>query len=96
MTKDSFRLTPKSLANTLEAPQDAVSFVLDHFEGVGAIRYSGGLVTVLDRQVIEDGACECYESVQKKFEQMIGPFSKKLQDDDRGIQTDGRVAPVRR
>lgn len=51
------------------------------FERAGAIRCSGGLVTVLDRQVAEDSACECSGSVQKKFEKLIGPLGNKFGSD---------------
>ena len=44
--EDSFRLTPETLANALEAPQPALRSVLDRFERARAIRYRGGLDTM--------------------------------------------------
>jgi hypothetical protein len=37
-------------------------------QGAGLIEYSRGLITITDRQVIEDLACDCYQTVKDEYD----------------------------
>ena len=50
----------------------SVSLIARQFQQLGLIRYSRGLVTILDRPGIEDVSCECYGVVRKQFERALG------------------------
>ena len=39
---------------------------------LGAIRYTHGQMTVLDRAGLEAAACECYGVVQEQFDELLG------------------------
>jgi hypothetical protein len=38
----------------------------------GLIQYANGCVTVLDRPGLKAAACECYDDVQRHFEELLG------------------------
>jgi hypothetical protein len=46
-------------------------------QAAGSVRYSRGLIEILDRRALQRGACECYASVLEKHAQLLGvrPFS---------------------
>jgi Mn-dependent DtxR family transcriptional regulator len=43
-----------------------VTLLAQELQKRGAVRYSRGKVTILSRKMLEDGACECYEVVQRE------------------------------
>ena len=40
----------------------------------GLIGYRRGGITILDRRGLEEASCECYESVRREYERLIGPL----------------------
>ena len=49
-----------------------VSEVLEPFQEDGLIRSSRGKCTVLDREGLKAGACECYRRINEEFERLFG------------------------
>ena len=37
----------------------------------GAIRYRRGVVDIMDRGVLEQGACECYGVIRRTYERLL-------------------------
>jgi len=69
---DEFKLTQEYLADMLGVHRPSVSVVAKNFQQAGLIRYARGSMTILDRNGLENASCECYRTVKKQFERMIG------------------------
>jgi CRP-like cAMP-binding protein len=64
---DVFPMTHEFLAEMLGVRRSTVSEVLEPFQENGLIRYSRGKLTVLDRDGLMAGCCECYRSITDEF-----------------------------
>lgn len=69
---NEFNLTQEFLAAMLGVHRPSVSLVAGVFQQAGLIRYSRGHMKILDREKLEDTSCECYGSVRKQYERLIG------------------------
>jgi CRP-like cAMP-binding protein len=67
---DALHLTHDFLAEMLGVQRPTVTVVARTLQGGGLIRYRRGTVTVLDREALEEAACECYAAVRATY----GPF----------------------
>ncbi|HEV2641162.1 MAG TPA: helix-turn-helix domain-containing protein, partial [Candidatus Elarobacter sp.] len=62
-----FTLTHDFLAIMLGLRRAGVSEAADTLSRIGAIEYRRGLVTVLDKALLEGAACECYQTCRHAF-----------------------------
>lgn len=62
-----FTLTHDFLAIMLGVRRAGVSEAADTLSRIGAIEYRRGLVTVLDKALLEGAACECYQTCRHAF-----------------------------
>jgi CRP-like cAMP-binding protein len=69
---DDIHITQEFLADMLGVHRPTISLIARHFQQLGLIRYSRGVVTMLDREGMEEASCECYEAVKKQFERALG------------------------
>src|SRR6266704_567581 len=69
---DTFLLTHEFLAMMLGVRRAGVSVAAGVLQRRGFIRYHRGRVTVLDRQGLEDCACECYAAAKAEFNGLLG------------------------
>lgn len=69
---DEFKLTQEFMAQMLGVQRPSVSLVANQFQQAGLLRYSRGNVEILNRQGIEDVACECYFDVRGQFQRLMG------------------------
>lgn len=69
---DTFELTHEVLAQMLGVRRAGVTVAAGILQKAGFIRYSRGLVTVLDRSGLEAAACECYGIVRAHFDRLLG------------------------
>lgn len=65
--RNSIALTHEYLAMMLGSRRSGVSIALSALRKAGYINYSHGQITILDRDGLEDTACECYTVAQKQF-----------------------------
>jgi Mn-dependent DtxR family transcriptional regulator len=49
----------------------SVSETLQGLKDRGLITYTRGKITVLDRQGLEEGSCECYRAVRDEHERLL-------------------------
>ena len=66
----TFQLSQEFLAMMLGSSRQTVSVVASTLQKQGIISYSYGRVNVLDRDRLEQGACECYQTVEELFESL--------------------------
>ncbi len=61
----SLRITHDFLATRLGTDRPSVSLAAGLLQRKGAIKYSRGVIRIVDRQRLEECACECYEVIQQ-------------------------------
>lgn len=67
-----FPLTQEFLGQMLGVRRPTASATAGALQAEGLIRYSRGVITILDRSALRDRACECYEIVRRAMEQSAG------------------------
>jgi CRP-like cAMP-binding protein len=60
---DELPVTQDALARVLGSRRASISVVAEDFQRDGAIRYSRGVIRILDRRSLEAASCECYETI---------------------------------
>jgi CRP-like cAMP-binding protein len=70
---DSFVLTQEYLAMMLGVTRPSVSAAASSLQAAGLIRYSRGVITIVDRAGLEDAACECYRIIEDEFVRLRAP-----------------------
>ena len=71
-TGDRIELTQAALAGLLGVQRTTVNAVIQSLEQDGAISTGRGVIQVLDRDVLKNHACECYERLEEHFDAVIG------------------------
>jgi len=66
-----FPLTQELLAQMLGVRRASVSVAAGGLQHAGLISYSRGRVTILDREGLENAACECYGLIRREFERLM-------------------------
>jgi CRP-like cAMP-binding protein len=67
---DDLHLTHDFLSQMLGAPRTTVTLAAGLLHHAGLIRYSRGVVTIQNREGLEDAACECYGIVRDEFRRL--------------------------
>lgn len=68
VTGDAYPLTQEFLAQMLGARRPTVSQIASRLQERGLIRYSRGVMQILDRPALEATACDCYQIVRREFD----------------------------
>ena len=66
-----FPLTQESLAQMLGVRRASVTAAAGTLQDAGFIRYSRGRMAILDRQGLENAACECYGIIRSEFDRIL-------------------------
>lgn len=69
---DEFLLTQDIISRMLGVQRTGVTGAAGILQKKGMIRYVRGKITILDRQVLEETACECYWIVKEEFDRLVG------------------------
>jgi hypothetical protein len=75
--------SPKSIWQTC-VRRTTVTLLAQELQRGGAIRYSRGRITILDRKKLEAGVCECYDAI--KHENLSLKLGVKMPSE--GVQDD--------
>jgi CRP-like cAMP-binding protein len=70
--KNEFILTQEFLSQMLGVRRAGVSVVMQALQKAGYVRYTRGIITVLDRAGLESSACQCYGEIATAYKQMLG------------------------
>lgn len=65
---DELKLTQEFLGIMLATNRSTVTTAAIVLQGGGLIKYSRGLITVLDREGLEHFSCECYRTVKAEYD----------------------------
>lgn len=71
---DTFQLTHEVLSQMLAVRRAGVTESAVALQRAGYIKYSRGIVRVLDRAGLEGAACECYGVVRTHRDRLLGPL----------------------
>jgi CRP-like cAMP-binding protein len=69
---DELLITQDFLSLMLCVYRPSVTVVAGMLQRAGIIRYSKGNITILDRDALEASACDCYRTVQDRFNDLLG------------------------
>jgi CRP-like cAMP-binding protein len=69
---DHFSLTQEFLGQMLGVRRPSVSVAAGMLQKAGLIRYSRGLVVVVDRKGLEKASCSCYAAIRAEYERLVG------------------------
>jgi hypothetical protein len=67
-------LTHEEIAHHLGLRRAGITTACNVLRHMGAISYRRGMIQILDRQRLEDAACECYRALTQAIE---NPLSRK-------------------
>jgi CRP-like cAMP-binding protein len=68
----TFTLTQEFLSHMLGVRRNTVSIEAHALQAAGLIRYARGHISVLNRDGLEDCACECYATIRTQTDNIMG------------------------
>jgi hypothetical protein len=71
---ETFQLTHEVLSQMLAVRRAGVTETAVALQRAGYIKYSRGVVRILDRAGLESAACECYSVVRTHRDRLLGPL----------------------
>ena len=69
---DRFEMTQEFLSMMLGVHRPAVSIAMGVLQNAGMLHYSRGRVHVIDRERLQDAACDCYRITRMERERLLG------------------------
>jgi CRP-like cAMP-binding protein len=69
---DEFPVTQEFLATMLCVHRPSVTLAAQQFQQAGYIHYRSGHMAITDRPGLEAAACECYGTVRRQFDRLLG------------------------
>ena len=70
--RPTFILTQEFLSHMLGVRRNTVSVEAHSLQQAGLIKYSRGHITILDRDGLEECACECYSVIRAETDKLMG------------------------
>ncbi len=71
LSSNELTMTQELIANMLGVRREGVTEAAGKLQRAGVISYSRGRIRVLDRERLEQMACECYEVVKTEFARLL-------------------------
>jgi hypothetical protein len=71
LSSDTLTMTQELIANMIGVRREGVTEAAGKLQKLGAIEYSRGRITVLDRPQLERLSCECYAVVRKESDRLL-------------------------
>lgn len=68
---DQFRLTQDFMSNMLGVRREGVNKAASTLQAAKLIRYSRGMITILDRRRLEANSCECYAIIKAESDEYL-------------------------
>lgn len=72
LDSNEFPLTQEFIAQMIGVRRSSVTVAAGNLQQAGMIAYSRGKITILNRENLEDTACECYRAIKTEFSRLIG------------------------
>lgn len=71
LNSNKLRMTQQLIADMLGVRREGVTEAAGKLQAAGAIRYSRGEITIVDRSALEGYVCECYGVVNKEYNRLL-------------------------
>ena len=71
LSGNRLHMTQENIGNILGVRREGVTVAANKLSRNGAIEYSRGEITVLDRSKLECMSCECYDVVKREFDRLL-------------------------
>jgi CRP-like cAMP-binding protein len=71
VNSDTIPLTQEFLGQMLGVRRTTVTIVARMLQAAGMIRYRRGVIQIIDRAALEEGACECYATTRAQFDALL-------------------------
>jgi CRP-like cAMP-binding protein len=68
---DQLPMTHEFLARMLGVGRPSVTLTIDALQKARLIYHSRGIVTIVDRQGLEEAACECYQLMREDYDRLL-------------------------
>lgn len=81
---NEFLLTQQYIATMLGTHRSTVSMVAGAFQRSGILQFRRGVITILDREGLENACCECYAICRHQFKRFLGKQPSGPFGDDKG------------
>lgn len=81
---NEFQLTQEYIAIMLGTHRSTVSMVAGAFQRSGILQFRRGVITILDREALENACCECYAINRQQFRRFLGKHPTAPFGDDKG------------
>jgi CRP-like cAMP-binding protein len=72
---DTVPLTQEFLSHMLGVQRTSVSLSAHTLQKAGLVRYSRGVITILNREGLKETACECYDVIREYIDSVFPPLS---------------------
>ena len=72
LESDTLPLTQEFLGHMMGVQRTSVTIIARKLQESGLIRYRRGHIHVLDAEHLQEASCECYETLNRHFERLIG------------------------
>lgn len=71
LSGNELQMTHEQIAIMLGVRRESVTQAALKLQTIGAIRYSRGHITIVDREELEDSVCECYAVVNNEYDRLL-------------------------
>lgn len=71
LSGDKLQMTHEQIAIMLGVRRESVTQAALKLQMIGAIQYSRGHITVIDREELENSVCECYAVVNNEYDRLL-------------------------
>jgi CRP-like cAMP-binding protein len=68
---DEFPITHEFLAQMLGVRRATVTVIAGMLQKAGIVRYSRGIVSIVDREKLEEASCECYRIINAEYDRLF-------------------------
>jgi CRP-like cAMP-binding protein len=69
---NTLSFTQEYLAEMLGVRRTSVTAVAHSLQSAGLIKYTRGKIQIMDGKALQEGACECYETVKRQYRRLVG------------------------
>lgn len=71
LSGNELQMTHEQIAVMLSVRRESITQAALKLQTIGAIRYSRGHITIVDREELEDYVCECYAVVNNEYDRLL-------------------------
>ena len=71
---DRLVMTHDLIANMLGVRREGVSVAAANLQRAGVIKYSRGVIEIMDLDLLKGYACECYQVVMNEYDRLLGEY----------------------